>query len=82
MGKGIRAIKAVGIAGRLQRRIEARIADAAAVIVHCLAGAAAADAGRSLSGTRAALTRQQDFSGGVKKGTDGNCLHRGRLQRS
>ena len=38
MGEGIREIKTVGIAGRLKRRIEARIADAAAIIVHGLIG--------------------------------------------
>lgn len=59
MGEGIREIKTVGIAGRLKRRIEARIADAAAVIVHRLAGETATDAGRGPPGTLAALARQQ-----------------------
>ena len=82
MGKGIGEIKAIGIAGRLKRRIEARIADAAAVIVHRLAGATAADAGRSLSGSVAALRRQQDFCRVVKENVYRNFCHRGRLQRS
>ncbi|GAA4164234.1 hypothetical protein GCM10023069_19060 [Shinella granuli] len=82
MGKGIREIKAVGIAGRLQRRIEARIADTAAVIVHRLTCLPATDAGSRSAGSVVAPVRQQDLGRGVKKGIDGNCLHRGRLQRS
>lgn len=82
MGKAIREIKAVRIAGRLQRRIETRIAETATVIVHRLICPSATDAGSGSSGRVATPARQQDFGGGVKKRIDGNCLHRGRLTRS
>lgn len=82
MGKGIREINAVGVAGRPQRRIETGIADTAAVIVHRLICLPATDARSCGSGSVVAPARQQEFGGGVKKGIDGNCLHRGRLQRS
>lgn len=82
MGKGIREIKTVGIAGHLQRRIEAGIADTAAVIVHRLICPPATDAGSRRAGSEVAPVRQHDLGGCVKKGIDGNCLHRGRLQRS
>ncbi len=82
MGKGIREIKAFGITGRLQRRIETRITDTAAVIVHRLTCLPATDAGSRRAGSVAAPARQRYLGGGVKKGIDGNCLHRGRLQRS
>ena len=82
MGKGIREIKAVGIAARLERRIEAGIADTAAVIVDRLIRPSATNADSCRSASVVAPARQQDFGAGVKKGIDGNCLHRGRLQRS
>lgn len=82
MGEGIWKIKTVRIAGRLQRRIEAGIADAAAIIVHRLTCLPATDAGSRRAGSVVAPVRQQDLGGGVKKGIDGNCLRRGRLQRS
>ncbi|MGQ3141231.1 hypothetical protein [Rhizobium oryzihabitans] len=82
MGKAIWEIKTVGIAGRLQRRIEAGIADTAAVIVYRPIRLPATDARSCGSGSVVAPARQHDFGGGVKKGIDGNCLHRGRLQRS
>ena len=82
MGKGIRVIKAVGIANRLHRCIEARIADAAAILVHRLTCLPATDAGSRRAASVLAPAWQHDLGGGVKKGIGGNCLHRGRLQRS
>ena len=66
MGKGIREIKAVGIAGRPERRLEAGIADTAAVVVHRPIRPPATDAGSCRSGSVVAPVRQHDFGGGVK----------------
>lgn len=63
MGKGIWEIKAVGIAGRLQRRIEAGVADTTAVIVHRLIRLPATDAGSRRAGSAAAPARQHDLGG-------------------
>ena len=82
MGNAIRQIKTVWIAGRLQRRIKAGIANAAAVIVHRLIRPPATDAARRRLPSVATPMRQHDFGRVVKKNIDGNCLHRRRLQRS
>jgi hypothetical protein len=74
-------IKPIGVAGRLERRVETGVTVTAAVIVHRLICPPATDARSCRSGSVVAPARQYDF-GGVKKRIDGNRLHRGRLQRS
>ena len=77
MGKGIREIKAVRIAGRLQRCIEAGITYTAAVIVHRLICPPATDARRRRLGSIGEPVRQYDLGRAVEERIDGSCLHRG-----
>jgi hypothetical protein len=82
MRKDFRQIKSFQITNRLQRRIEASIADAAPVVVHCPISVSAADTGHSRSGCLGAPPRQHNFSRVGNESFDRDGLHRGCLQRS
>ncbi|CAK7260894.1 conserved protein of unknown function (plasmid) [Shinella sp. WSC3-e] len=75
MGRGLREFKAVGSTPGRNRRSKAHVADAAAIIVHRLVGALAAEANGHATERGSACALHYDFYGIVRQSADNDFLH-------